>query len=141
MRAMGRRRSDASPVSSETKGCAASTPASMRMVEPELPQSSGALGPAGSRPALYRDDMLSPIMVHGDPQRSQALQGAGAVAAGREVVEAAGALGERRQHRVAMADALVAGQPQVAFKVRRGVDRAFAHVSFESLRIFLPYLP
>ncbi len=42
--AMGRRESDASPTSTDAKGCAASRPASRRMVVPELPQSSGAVG-------------------------------------------------------------------------------------------------
>jgi hypothetical protein len=39
IRAIGRLRSDASPSRIETNGCAASTPASRRMLVPELPQS------------------------------------------------------------------------------------------------------
>ena len=44
MRFMGRRDSDSSPISSLVNGCPARMPDSMRMVEPELPQSSGAAG-------------------------------------------------------------------------------------------------
>ena len=38
---MGRRESDASPMSVNSPSCAASSPEIMRIVEPELPQSSG----------------------------------------------------------------------------------------------------
>ena len=44
MRAMGRRESDSSPNNSLVNGWPARMPLSMRMVEPELPQSSGAVG-------------------------------------------------------------------------------------------------
>ena len=47
--AIGRELSELSPLSLETKSCAASTPASIRIVEPLLPQSStvvGVLSPA-----------------------------------------------------------------------------------------------
>ena len=48
-RRMGRRESDRSPTSVVTNGCAATTPASIRMVLPELPQSSGRDGAASPR--------------------------------------------------------------------------------------------
>ena len=41
MRSMGRRESEASPISVKLPCCGASRPEIMRMVEPELPQSSG----------------------------------------------------------------------------------------------------
>ena len=41
-RRIGRRDSDASPISVVVNGCPASTPASRRIVVPELPASSGA---------------------------------------------------------------------------------------------------
>ena len=44
MRSMGRRESDASPMSVKVPGCAASRPDIMRIVDPELPQSSGVIG-------------------------------------------------------------------------------------------------
>jgi hypothetical protein len=43
MRSMGRRESEASPMSVKLPCCGASRPEIMRMVEPELPQSSGLL--------------------------------------------------------------------------------------------------
>jgi hypothetical protein len=53
-RRMGRRDSDASPIISLRNGWAASTPASIRIVVPELPASSAASGernPAKPRPS------------------------------------------------------------------------------------------
>ena len=44
IRRMGRRESDASPIICVVNGCAASTPDIMRIVEPELPASSGPDG-------------------------------------------------------------------------------------------------
>ena len=44
MRSMGRRESDASPMRVKRPDCGASRPEIMRMVEPELPQSSGCDG-------------------------------------------------------------------------------------------------
>ena len=49
-RFMGRRESDSSPISSLVKGCAATMPDSMRMVEPELPQFRALLGACNSGP-------------------------------------------------------------------------------------------
>jgi hypothetical protein len=50
MRSMGRRESEASPMSVKLPCCGASSPEIMRMVEPELPQSSGWLAGV-TRPA------------------------------------------------------------------------------------------
>ena len=46
MRFIGREESDASPINRLRKGCPARTPASKRMVVPELPQSMSFVGAA-----------------------------------------------------------------------------------------------
>ncbi len=54
---MGRRVSEASPISSVANRCAESTPAKRRMVVPEFPQSSGAEGarrPSSPLPVMSR---------------------------------------------------------------------------------------
>jgi hypothetical protein len=51
MRFIGRRESDSSPIISLVNGWPATIPASMRIVEPELPQSSGTLGFCNCRPS------------------------------------------------------------------------------------------
>ena len=56
-RRMGRLDSDASPIIVDANGCAASSPANMRMVLPELPQSSGPEGAA--KPAAPRPSMVT----------------------------------------------------------------------------------
>ena len=55
IRRIGRRDSEASPTRVDKKGWAATTPASMRMVLPELPQSSGAGGRAQAAQAAAVD--------------------------------------------------------------------------------------
>ena len=68
MRSMGRRLSEASPTSVKLPCCAASSPASMRMVEPELPQSSGA--PAGWKlPAATLNRDARAVALHLRAQR------------------------------------------------------------------------
>ena len=57
-RSIGRRDSDSSPASSLSNGWAASSPASRRMVVPELPQSSGSR--AARSPAMPTPPMLDP---------------------------------------------------------------------------------
>src|SRR5205807_2653254 len=54
MRAIGRRESDSSPFNAQLKSCPASIPASIRMVEPELPQSNARSGGLnlGPRPLI-----------------------------------------------------------------------------------------
>jgi hypothetical protein len=54
-RFIGLERNESSPVMTELKGCPARTPANMRMVEPLLPQSSGAAGirkPSSPTPSM-----------------------------------------------------------------------------------------
>ena len=54
IRRIGRRDSERSPISVDVNGCAATTPASMRIVLPELPQSSASPGAVNRRAAAAR---------------------------------------------------------------------------------------
>src|SRR6185369_809886 len=65
-RAMGRFERDSSPNNSVVKSCPARMPLSMRMVDPELPQSSGALG-ARSRAPFPWITRLPPSRSHATP--------------------------------------------------------------------------
>ncbi len=125
MRSIGRRERDASPISVNVPCCGASRPEIMRMVEPELPQSSGWLVGV-TRPADAGDlDRAVVERAHLCAERLHAGEGRGAVGAGGEVGEARGALSKCGEHAVAMADGLVAGQAQAAENVARGADDAF----------------
>jgi hypothetical protein len=64
IRRIGRRESDASPIRVDTKGCAARTPLSIRIVLPELPQSRGPGGAA--RPRRPRPSIVTTA---GSPSR------------------------------------------------------------------------
>ena len=62
MRRIGRRESEASPINVDKKGCAATTPPSMRMVLPELPCTS----PPSSLTAwlgLMVPEVMRPVMI------------------------------------------------------------------------------
>ena len=77
IRRIGRRDSERSPVSVVTNGCAATTPASMRIVLPELPQSSvsvGACSPRTPRPAMRTSGRLivGELPLDADAERGQA---------------------------------------------------------------------
>ena len=99
----------------------------MRIVEPELPQSSGALD--GEKlppvPVTRYAAIFEPF--HLCAQRGDAAQAAGAVGAGGEIGEAAGALGQPGEHGVAVGDTFVARQAQRSGQVARGLDDAFGH--------------
>src|ERR1039458_9846117 len=58
-RAMGRRERDLSPIISLVNFCPATMPLNMRMVEPELPQSSALAGAASERPLPFTSMVLS----------------------------------------------------------------------------------
>ena len=58
-RSMGRRESDSSPAISLANFCAATMPVSMRMVEPEFPQSSRLLGAVNDSPVPCTSMTLS----------------------------------------------------------------------------------
>ena len=122
MRSMGRRESEASPMSVKRPCCGASRPEIMRMVEPELPQSSGCDGGV-TRPATPVISTASGAgAVDFCAQRLHAGEGRGAIGAGGEVGEARSAFGEAAEHGVAMADGFVAGQAKAADDVARGAD-------------------
>jgi len=83
-------------------------PASMRMVEPEFPQSKGAEGPRNAPPANLNGTVggLCDLAA----QCTQTFEGAGAIGAGRKVLQSRGSLRESREHGVAMGDGFIAGQ-------------------------------
>jgi hypothetical protein len=60
---MGRRESDSSPIISEEKLCPARMPLSIRIVDPEFPQSRAALGhdKIGPRPCISTCPSLSTL--------------------------------------------------------------------------------
>ena len=125
MRSMGRRESDASPISVKLPCCGASRPEIMRMVEPELPQSSGRSAGVTRppTPVTSTDAIVEPADLRA--QRLHAGERRGAVGAGGEVGEARSAFGKGAQHCVAMADGLVAGQAQASDDVACRADDAF----------------
>ena len=90
MRAIGRRESDSSPHNSLVNGWPARIPLSMRMVEPEFPQSSTSAGGFSRGPT---------------PRTSIAR--AGAISRRGKILETAGTLRNRRQHGVAVRNGLV----------------------------------
>jgi hypothetical protein len=87
----------------------------MRIVEPELPQSTGD----GDAAIFQPFDFCA--------ERGDAAEAAGAVRSSREVGKGAGAFSEAAEHGVAMRDAFVARQAQGACEVARGLDDAFGH--------------
>ena len=113
----------------------------MRIVEPELPQSSGpSAGVDASRHAcdLY-GVRAGPIYLCA--QRLHAGQCRCAIGPGRKIRKARHAFRECAQHGVAMADGLVAGQAQAAQNVAGGADQSFLNGSVhnfsgEMLRYF-----
>ena len=120
-RAMGRRESDSSPISSVVKACPASMPENMRMVEPELPQSSGARAararatPSISTASSCRCRMATPS---GRVQPSVLAQSAPV----EKLLQPRRPFGERAQHGVAVRDGLVARQAHRPGHVLRGMD-------------------
>ena len=94
-RRIGRRDSDASPTSVAENGCPASTPASRRIVVPELPASSGADGEQSCpKPRPSRVTVPSVLGVHLDAERAQAGQRRPAVGARSEMGERRTSIGE-----------------------------------------------
>ena len=75
MRSIGRRPGDASPNSVLRNGCAAKRPASIRIVEPELPQSSAACGSRNvpAHPPMATPPILAAFDLHAQlsPRRSK----------------------------------------------------------------------
>ena len=101
-------------------------PESMRMVEPELPQSSGAEG-WRKWPAVPVISMWLPLVVNGCAEGGHAGEGAMRVGAGGEVGEPGGAGGQAGEHGVAVGDGLVAGQDEGALEGAGGTDELSGH--------------
>ena len=95
----------------------------MRMVEPELPQSSGAAGELSCCAQAVDDDGSLFIALDLAAQSANTAQRAGAIGAGSKVVEARAPCGERRQHGIAMGNGFVARHAQTSQNVARGFDR------------------
>jgi hypothetical protein len=116
---MGRRDSDASPIIVDANGCAASSPASIRMVLPELPQSSGPAGAA--KPAAPRPSMVTS---GGSDGRADGVR----VGAWRVVGNGGPAVGNGTEQGIAMRNGLVTRNAQHAGdRARRGNDHAIGH--------------
>ena len=116
-RRIGRRRSDSSPVTVVRNGRPARSPASRRIVVPELPASSGTDGAPQAVPAAAVDDdgvrrRASSIRT---PRRAQARDRGRDVGAGRQAAST-GVVPRRdgAQHDVAVGDGLVAGNAECA---------------------------
>ena len=112
-RAIGRRRSDSSPSSTERNGRPASRPVSTRIVVPELAQSTTPSGSAQRVDARRRDGRgarRDPLIR--DAEELEAASGRGDVGAGREVGDRAAPVGERGEQQRAVRDRLVARHPQ-----------------------------
>ena len=66
-RSIGRRDSDSSPIISLVNFCPATMPLNMRMVEPELPQSSAFAGAASDNPRPCTSMNPPSVRSHGTP--------------------------------------------------------------------------
>ncbi len=71
-RAIGRRESDSSPIISQVNFCPATMPLNMRIVEPELPQSSEVVGTASDKPRPCTS--MKPSQVHSHATPSERMQ-------------------------------------------------------------------
>ena len=117
-RSMGRRESDSSPIISLVNFCPATMPLSMRMVEPELPQSSEfGRRREGEPSSLHFDDAVVPLP--GYAEGAHAAERAGAVGSGGIIFEARRAFGDSGEHGVAVGDGFVSGQLNAAADVAR----------------------
>ena len=106
-RRTGRRRSEASPVSTESPGTPASTPASSRRLVPELPQSMTS---SGSREPLgRRHHHLAPSSRTRAPSRSTAFHVEWTSSARSRPAHAGLALGQRGEEQRPVRDRLVPG--------------------------------
>ena len=94
----------------------------MRMVEPELPQSSGAAGWLKLPAVPVMEMVLSAIVDDGCAEGLHAGEGGVGVGAGGEVGEARGAVGDAGEHGVAVGDGFVAGKGDGALQGAGGAD-------------------
>ncbi len=100
----------------------ATNPASIRIVDPELPQSRVHLGGRELPGRARYADRPPRSRVTFAPIACIAAQRAGGSAPVEKLPERARALRKRRQHRVAVRDAFVARHPQTAVDVSRRTD-------------------
>ena len=121
IRRIGRRDSEASPIKVDKNGWAATTPASIRIVLPELPQSSGADAarrPRRPRPSMVTSGGSSPARAGVRETMAPSCADAGerrrAIGAGRVVGNGGSAVGDGGQESVTMRDRFVAGHAQHA---------------------------
>ena len=124
-RSMGRRESDSSPIISTGECLPGTMPLSMRMVDPELPQSSGAAGADSASPRPCTSITFHRLTIPRHPERAHAAQRAGAIGAGGIVFKARTAFGDSRQHGVAMGDRLVSGELDAAANIARRAHDGF----------------
>ena len=115
-RFIGRRDSDSSPVIVDANGWAARTPASIRIVLPEFPASSGAAGVRRPPRPSARDAKAQSLggsagFFDRYAKAAQAVQRRSAVAAGRVAMNRGGAVSQSGEQGVAVRDGLVAGWP------------------------------
>ena len=70
---MGRRDKEASPIISDSKVCPARIPASMRIVDPELPQSSAIEGASNCNPTPSISTVMPCVMRHPKVRRHESV--------------------------------------------------------------------
>ena len=133
MRPIGREESEASPKSSEVKGCPASRPASRRMPVPELPQSMGAAG-AVSLQRLAVDSQVDGAVagefvehLMGGAEGLHGVERVEAVLAGQEIADGAGAVGQTAENGGAVGHALVSRNAEFRVELGNGGDSEFRH--------------
>ena len=125
-RFMGRRDNDSSPAIVDANGWAARTPASIRIVLPELPASStpaGARRPPRPRPSMRKlnPSDVRPTSSMDDAKPAEAFERRAAVAAGRIAMNRGCAIGQSRKQGITVGDRLVAGRPDTSPYSRCGL--------------------
>ena len=121
-RAIGRERSEESPVRTEKNCCGASRPASKRIVVPELRQSrtpSGSRRPWRPAPVMRRVESSS---LPRSTQLTQAAQSGQAILSDQEVLDDSVAFSDRVEDRGAMGDRFMTGWSDRAPQALGGAD-------------------
>ena len=123
----GARVREGSPMRVKVWGWEAMRPDSMRMVEPELPQSSGAAGwrKAPATPVIWM--VSSGIAEDGCAEGLHAGERGVWIGPGGEVGEARCAFGQAGEHGVAVGDGLVAGHGEGALQGAGGANDLGGH--------------
>ena len=119
-RSIGRWRSDASPVSSLSNGCPASSPISSRIPVPELPRSRTLAGARSPRaPDAFDSHEAFRLALDGDAHGLERRLGGETILAREETMNDRRPFRDRTEHQRAMRDGLVAGDGDSAADVRR----------------------